>query len=101
MQQPTVPEHVEQPFHMYYLLLPTATDRSRFIAFLRDRGVHAVFHYVPLNLSEMGESLGGRAGDCPVAEDVSRRLVRLPFFTGMDEDQQNTVIETVREYRFM
>ena len=99
VQQPTVPEHVEQAFHMYYLLLPTAEHRSRFIAFLKDNGVNAVFHYVPLNLSPMGESLGARPGDCPVAEDLSSRLVRLPFFTGLDEANQETVIRTVREYR--
>ncbi len=98
VQQPVVPEHVEQTFHMYYLLLPTAEHRSRFIAFLKDNGVNAVFHYVPLNLSPMGESLGARPGDCPVAEDLSSRLVRLPFFTGLDEGTQDTVIRTVREY---
>ena len=99
VQQPTVPEHVEQAFHMYYLLLPTAEHRSRFIAFLKNNGVNAVFHYVPLNLSPMGENLGARPGDCPVAEDLSSRLVRLPFFTGLDEANQETVIRTVREYR--
>ena len=99
VQQPVVPAHTEQTFHMYYLLLPTAEHRSRFIAFLGDRGVNAVFHYVPLNLSPMGESLGARPGDCPVAEDVSSRLVRLPFFTGLDEASQETVIRTVTEYR--
>ena len=99
VQQPVVPEHVEQTFHMYYLLLPTDEHRTRFIAFLEDNHVSSVFHYVPLNLSPMGESLGSRPGDCPVAEDVSSRLVRLPFFTGLDEANQGAVIHTVREYR--
>ena len=99
VQKPVVPEHVEQAFHMYHLLLPTAEDRRRFITFLKDRGVNAVFHYIPLNLSPMGESLGARPGDCPVAEDVSSRLVRLPFFTGLDEATQEIVIRTVTEYR--
>jgi len=99
VQRPVIPKHVEQTFHMYYLLLPTAEHRSRFIAFLKDNNVTSVFHYVPLNLSPMGESLGARPGDCPVAEDVSSRLVRLPFFTGLDEPNQAAVIHTVREYR--
>ena len=99
VQSPVVPEHVEQAFHMYYLLLPTAEQRNRFITFLEGHGVNAVFHYVPLNLSPMGESLGARPGDCPVAEDVSSRLVRLPFFTGLGEATQEIVIRTVREYR--
>ena len=99
VQQPVVPAHVEQTFHMYHLLLPTAEHRNRFIKFLEDRNVSAVFHYVPLNLSPMGESLGSRPGDCPVAEDVSSRLVRLPFFTGLDEANQEIVIRTIEEYR--
>ena len=99
VQKPVVPEHVDQAFHMYHLLLPTAEHRGRFITFLEGHGVNAVFHYVPLNLSPMGESLGARPGDCPVAEDVSSRLVRLPFFTGLDEATQEIVIRTVREYR--
>ncbi len=98
VQRPVVPEHVEQAFHMYYLLLPTGEHRNRFISFLEDRGINAVFHYVPLNLSPMGERLGARPGDCPVAEDISSRLVRLPFFTGLDEANQEIVIRTVREY---
>ena len=98
VRRPVVPEHVVQAFHMYHLLLPTAEHRRRFITFLKDRGVNAVFHYVPLNLSPMGESLGARPGDCPVAEDVSNRLVRLPFFIGLDEATQGIVIRAVTEY---
>ena len=99
VQKPVVPEHVEQAFHMYYLLLPTAQHRSRFITCLEDNGINSVFHYVPLNLSPMGESLGARPGDCPVAEDVSSRLVRLPFFTALDVTNQEMVIRQIKEYR--
>ena len=99
VQRPVVPEHADQTYHMYFLLLPTPADRARFIAHLDDRGVSAVFHYVPLNASPMGERLGARAGDCPVTEDVSARLVRLPFFTGLDEASQQRVIDAVTEYR--
>jgi dTDP-4-amino-4,6-dideoxygalactose transaminase len=97
--QPVVPEHVEQTYHMYYLLLPSAAHRARFITFLRENDVNAVFHYLPLNVSSMGERQGARPGDCPVAEDVSSRLVRLPFFTGLDEAHQEIVLRAVREYR--
>jgi len=99
VQRPTVPAHVEQAYHMYYLLLPTAEDRRAFIAHLKERGVNAVFHYVPLHLSPMGERLGGRPGDCPVTEDVSARLVRLPFFTDLDRASQDIVVRAVRDYR--
>ena len=55
----------------------------------------AVFHYLPLHLSEMGRALGGRVGQCPVSEDASDRLVRLPFFTGLSESEQDRVIDAV------
>ena len=99
VQRPLVPAHVEQAYHMYYLLLPTAADRTRFITYLKESGVNAVFHYVPLHLSPMGERLGARPGDCPVTEDVSARLVRLPFFTGLDPETQKTVVRAVQGYR--
>ncbi len=99
VRRPFVPDHVEQTYHMYWLLLPTAADRQRFLAHLDDRDVSAVFHYVPLNASPMGERLGARAGDCPVTEDASARLVRLPFFTDLDEPSQRRVIDAVTEYR--
>jgi len=99
VQRPFVPEHAEQAFHMYYLLLPTPSERTRFIAYLKDHGVNAVFHYVPLHLSSMGRRLGAAPGDCPVTESASARLVRLPFFAGMYAPTQQEVIRVVREYR--
>jgi len=98
VQLPTIPEGVEHTSHLFYLLLPTPADRTRFIEHLADRGVHAVFHYIPLNLSPKGRELGGVPGECPVAEDVSTRLVRLPFFTGLSETNQAYVIEMIEEF---
>ena len=95
---PTVPEGVEHTSHLFYLLLPSAADRTRFIEHLADRGVHAVFHYIPLNLSSMGRELGGVPGQCPVAEDASARLVRLLFFTGLSETNQAYTIEMIEEF---
>lgn len=99
VRRPTVPAHVEQAYHLYYLLLPTAPARDRFLEHMRERGILAVFHYVPLHSSPMGLRLGGRPGQCPVAEDASARLARLPFYTGMTEDEQDQVIEAVTAFR--
>ena len=97
--RPFVPEHTEQSFHMYYLLLPSNEARTRLLADLRGRGILAVFHYLPLHLSEMGRALGGREGQFPVTEDVSERLVRLPFYTGMTDAEQDEVIDAVTAFR--
>ena len=75
-------------------------ERTELIAHLRARGILAVFHYLPLHLSPMGRRLGGREGDCPIAEHVAERLVRLPFFTGLTDDEQALVIQGVREFEF-
>jgi dTDP-4-amino-4,6-dideoxygalactose transaminase len=92
---PFVPAHCEQSFHMYYVVLPSADARRRLLAELRERGILAVFHYLPLHLSEMGRAYGGREGQCPVTEDVAERLVRLPFYTSLSTSDQDGVIEAV------
>jgi dTDP-4-amino-4,6-dideoxygalactose transaminase len=95
---PVVPEHCDQSFHMFYVLLPSLEERTALIAHLLGRGILAVFHYQPLHLSAMGLELGGRPGQCPVSEDVADRLLRLPFFTGLSESDQDEVIEAVRAF---
>lgn len=95
---PFVPADCQQAYHMFYLILPDGETRTRLIAFLRERGILAVFHYLPLHLSEMGQRFGGRTGDCPVTESISDRLVRLPFFAGLCPDDQSRVIEAVLSF---
>ncbi|MDR3710548.1 MAG: dTDP-4-amino-4,6-dideoxygalactose transaminase [Capsulimonadaceae bacterium] len=94
-KQPTVPAHCESSYHMYHLVLPTARDRDALIEHLRRRNILAVFHYVPLHLSPMGLQLGGQPGQCPVAESISERLVRLPFFNSLLYHDQMRVIDAV------
>ena len=95
---PTVPPECGQAFHMFYLLLPSLDHRQRFIAHLRERGVLAVFHYLPLNTSPMGIQCGGEIGACPVTESVSDRLVRLPFYTQMSDSEQRQVIDATLSF---
>jgi dTDP-4-amino-4,6-dideoxygalactose transaminase len=96
---PVVPAHCEQPYHMFYLLLPSLTDRTALIAHLKQRGILSVFHYQPLHLSEMGRRFGGRRGQCPVVEHVADRLLRLPFFNDLSTDDQAEVVEAVCAFR--
>jgi dTDP-4-amino-4,6-dideoxygalactose transaminase len=94
---PHVPAHCEQTYHMFYLLLPSLPQRQAFIANLKARGIMSVFHYLPLHLSPMGRSLGGKPGDCPVAEDVSDRLVRLPFYYDISAADQARIVSAIKE----
>jgi dTDP-4-amino-4,6-dideoxygalactose transaminase len=95
---PIVPAHCEQPYHMFYLLMPSLQKRQDLIAHLKARGVISVFHYLPLHLSPMGERFGGKQGDCPVTEDVSDRLLRLPFYNDLTEADQICVVDGIKEF---
>ena len=97
VQPPTVPAHCSQAYHMYYLLLPSEARRQALIERLLERGILSVFHYQPLHLSPMGRRCGGVPGQCPVTEDVSGRLLRLPFFNALTDAEQDEVIGAVME----
>lgn len=92
---PGVPPHCQQAYHMFYLLLPSEERRRRLIDRLQAAGICAVFHYTPLHLSAMGRQYGGRPGACPVTEDVSDRLLRLPFYNGLGDDDLDFVAEQI------
>ncbi len=103
IRRPIVPDNCEQAYHMYYLLMPSLDARTRFIAWLKDRGVLAVFHYLPLNKSEFARTAAKRTDlkkrwaetACPVTEDVSDRIIRLPFYTGMTNKEQAIVLDAI------
>lgn len=94
----TVPPHCDPAFHLYYLMLPDGGMRGRLIEHLKRAGIRATFHYLPLHLSEYAARWGGRPGQCPVAEDASERLLRLPMFAGLDESGQDRVIREVKSF---
>jgi dTDP-4-amino-4,6-dideoxygalactose transaminase len=79
--------------------MPSLAARTALLARLRERRILAVFHYLPLHLSEMGRRMGGQPGQCPVTEDVSDRLVRLPLFYQLTDADQTRVIDAVMSHR--
>jgi dTDP-4-amino-4,6-dideoxygalactose transaminase len=97
---PIIPEYCEQPYNMFYMLLPSLEHRQAMIAHLKQHGIQSAFHYLPLHLSNMGLVFGGKPGDCPVTENISDRLLRLPFYNSLSETDQEKVVETVVEYVF-
>ena len=92
---PFVPADREHPSHMFYVLMPSLGARQNLMSRLKSKGILSVFHYLPLHISEMGRRFGGRQGQCPVTEDVSDRLLRLPFYNSLSASDQDLVIETV------
>jgi len=99
VQLPVVPSHCQQPYHLFHLLLPSLEQRQAFLAHLRTHDVSSVFHYLPLHLSDMGKRFGGKAGDCPVTEDIADRLARLPFHNSLTEADQERVVDLTRQFR--
>ncbi len=97
---PIIPEHCDQAYHMFYLLLPSLDARQALIRHLKTQSITAVFHYLPLHLSDMGMKFGGREGDCPVTENVSDRLLRLPFYNDLDESGLARVVGAIRTFEF-
>ncbi len=97
--RPTVPAHCEQAYHMYYVMLPTPAARDSLMDHLREQGILSVFHYFPLHLSKQGQAFGGRSGSCPVAEDVSQRLLRLPFFNAITDDQRDATLSALLDWK--
>jgi dTDP-4-amino-4,6-dideoxygalactose transaminase len=95
---PTVPEYCEQPYHMFYMIMPSLEERQGLIAHLKSHGILSVFHYLPLHLSDMGVSFGGRRGNCPVTEDMSDRLIRLPFYNDLRREEQEFIVDKI--FRF-
>lgn len=98
IQFPTIPAHCDPAYHMFYLLWPSLAQRQAFLAYLKAHEILAVFHYLPLHLAPMGQHFGGKAGQCPVTEDISDRLVRLPFYNSLTDDDLNLVIETIMQF---
>lgn len=93
VRRPRIASGCEHNAHMYYLLLPDAELRARFIAGLAEHGVRSVFHYVPLHSSPAGSTLGRPSGSMRNTDELSARLVRLPLWAGMGEDETARVIE--------
>jgi dTDP-4-amino-4,6-dideoxygalactose transaminase len=90
---PAIPPDREQAYHMFHVLLPNRETRNRVLAAMRERGVLATFHFVPLHDSPGGRRFAARELPCPVSERISARLLRLPFYTDITEGEAEEVVD--------
>ena len=95
---PVVPVDCEQAYHMFYLILPSFEYRQALIRHLKAQGILSVFHYVPLHLSDMGRKCAAQEAHCPVTEELSLRLLRLPFYNDLTEAEQARVVDAVTSF---
>jgi dTDP-4-amino-4,6-dideoxygalactose transaminase len=96
--QPVIPDGCEHSWHIYHLLLPSLDRRQALIAHLAQRQITAVFHYIPLHSSPMGLKLGPQPS-LPVAEAAAERLLRLPLYNDMSDDDLARVVDAVKSFR--
>jgi dTDP-4-amino-4,6-dideoxygalactose transaminase len=93
---PAPPPDRESAHHMFYVLLPTRDRRNDVLEAMRKTGVSASFHYLPLHASDAGRVFAARPSDCPVSEDISGRLLRLPFYNNLGADDLDRTVEAFR-----
>jgi dTDP-4-amino-4,6-dideoxygalactose transaminase len=94
-RRPVIPADCTHNAHLYYLLLPDAGRRERFIRAMAGAGIGAIFHYVPLHSSEAGRRFARAHGSLATTERVASTLVRLPLYLGLEDDQAR-VVDTAR-----
>ena len=97
LRRPVIPEDCEHNAHMYYVLLDPEINRQTVLDELKKKGVHGVFHYVPLHSSPGGLRYGRPHGSMETTDSSSSRLIRLPLWVGLQPDQQEHVVASLRE----
>jgi dTDP-4-amino-4,6-dideoxygalactose transaminase len=95
LRRPVVPRECQHNAHMYYVLLAPEIDRQSVLVMLKDAGINAVFHYVPLHSSPAGQRYGRVHGSMEMTDRQSERLVRLPLWLGLTSEMQERVIRSL------
>lgn len=98
LRLPVVPEECEPNGHLFYVLLPTEDARDAMLAQLNAAGINVVFHYVPLHESSAGQRFARVAGRMTNTEEISRRLIRLPCYFDLGDEQQDRVVMHIRRF---
>ena len=97
LRRPVIPDHCESNFHLFYILLPSRDERDALESRLADYGIQAITHFEPLHSSPKGQTFGYRDGDLPITESVSARILRLPLYFGITEEDQAYVVASINE----
>ncbi|MCH5258532.1 MAG: dTDP-4-amino-4,6-dideoxygalactose transaminase [Lachnospiraceae bacterium] len=98
IELPYIPPHCEHNGHMFYIKTKDIEERTRLDAFLKERGVHAVFHYIPLHTAPAGQKYGRFHGEDKYTTKESERLFRLPMFYKLTEDEVTYITEQVEAF---
>lgn len=94
---PIIPENCIHNAHMYYLLLDKKFDRQGILDKLKNKGIGAVYHYIPLHSSPAGLKYGRVSGEMKYTDDLSERIIRLPLWNGMKDEEINYIVKSVKD----
>jgi len=97
LRRPVVPEGCQHNAHMYYVLLAPGINRQEVITGLERQAIYSVFHYVPLHSSPAGKRFARVHGSMEVTNIQSERLIRLPLWVGIDEEQQARIVDLIEK----
>ena len=95
---PHIPENTTHNAHIFYFITKSLEERTKLISFLKQNEIQAVFHYIPLHSSPAGIKFGRFDGKDEVTTEYSERLIRLPLYYGLKDEEQNKVIENVLKF---
>lgn len=95
---PVVPEGCVHNAHMFYIKTKDLEERSKLIAFLKENGIGAVFHYIPLHSSPAGQQFGRFHGEDKYTTKESERLLRLPMYYGLEKKDIEYVVSKIKEF---
>lgn len=98
IELPTVPKECVHNAHMFYFKVKNLEERTKLLNYLKENGVHAVFHYIPLHNAPAGKKYGHFHGSDIYTTKESNRLIRLPMYDGLTSEQIHYITETVKAY---
>ena len=98
IKRPVIPENCVHNAHMYYIKAKDLDERTRLLAYLKENGVSAVFHYIPLHSAAAGIKYGRFFGEDQYTTKESERLLRLPLYYGMKEEAREKVVRCVEAF---
>jgi dTDP-4-amino-4,6-dideoxygalactose transaminase len=98
LRLPYVSSECESNSHLFYIILQDGNTRNALMDYLKSKGILAVFHYLPLHLSKVGQSMGYKEGQFPITESMSERLLRLPFYYDLKNEEQDEIVGHIKMF---
>lgn len=95
LRRQAIPDDCESNYHMFFIILNSEKDKRYLMSKLHENGISVTSHYIPLHTSPMGMKLGYKEGDLPITEDLSRRLLRLPLYVGLTEEELEYIVDSI------